>query len=74
MVERLRHRIASVDWSSLAAGLVVTISAGLVGVRPRECFDETVARADKLLYEAKGLGRNRVVSEPPAGSPTRPGG
>ena len=66
VVERLRHRVAAVDWSALAAGLAVTISAGLVGVWPGERFEDAVARADTLLYEAKRLGRNRVVGEPPA--------
>ncbi|MCY7315426.1 MAG: GGDEF domain-containing protein [Rubrivivax sp.] len=61
IVERLRLRVAAVDWSVLARGLVVTFSAGLVGVGSGEGFDEAVARADRLLYQAKHLGRNRVV-------------
>ena len=61
VVERLRERVAAVDWSVLAPGLVVTFSAGLVGVGSAESFDAAVARADRLLYQAKHLGRNRVI-------------
>ncbi len=64
VVERLRHRVAAIDWSALAAGLAVTISAGMVGVIRGERFEQAAARADSLLYEAKRLGRNRVVGEP----------
>ena len=68
VVDRLRQQIAAVDWSALAVGLVVTISAGLVDVVRGERFEQSAARADRLLYEAKRLGRNRVVSESLAAS------
>ena len=64
VVERLRLRVAAIDWSTLAVGLVVTISAGLVGVGADESFEEALVRADRLLYQAKHLGRNRVVADP----------
>ena len=66
VVERLRQRVAAIDWSTLAVGLVVTISAGLVGVSPDESFEEAVVRADRLLYQAKRLGRNCVMADPAA--------
>ncbi len=65
VVERLRHRVAAIDWSALAVGLAVTISAGMVGVLRAERFEQAAARADRMLYEAKRLGRNRVVGEMP---------
>ncbi|MGH2938858.1 MAG: GGDEF domain-containing protein [Solirubrobacterales bacterium] len=39
-----------------------TCSAGLAVWRPGETVDELVARADKALYEAKGSGRDQLVS------------
>ena len=65
VVERLRHRVAAIDWSALAVGLAVTISAGMVGVLRAERFEQAAARADRMLYDAKRLGRNRVVGEMP---------
>jgi len=41
----------------------VTFSAGLVMIRPNESLESAVARADALLYVAKGEGRNRVLAE-----------
>lgn len=63
VAERLRERIQSFDWASIADGLAVTISVGVVAVRAGEGFAEAVARADVLLYAAKAQGRNRVLAE-----------
>ena len=67
VTERLRCAVESQDWLSMAPGLAVTISAGVVATRPDESFEQAVARADKLLYRAKREGRNRVVGEPADG-------
>jgi diguanylate cyclase (GGDEF)-like protein len=57
--ERIRQRVASHDWASLAPGLTVTLSAGLASAPP---YDETAlaTRADQALYRAKARGRNGV--------------
>lgn len=48
----------------LALGSVgITISAGVVVLRPEESQESFIARADQLLLKAKEEGRNRVYSE-----------
>lgn len=46
----------------------VTVSIGVAEFEPGEAPGDTVARADRSLYQAKAAGRNRVVAtaEPPA--------
>lgn len=69
VAERIRQSIAEQPLV-LASGekLNVTISVGVAGLQPADADEpvETtsqhlVARADHALYEAKALGRNRVV-------------
>jgi PleD family two-component response regulator len=40
----------------------VTSSVGIAVWNGREAADEFYRRADKMLYEAKRLGRNRVCA------------
>jgi diguanylate cyclase (GGDEF)-like protein len=58
-IERIRSQIAGHDWTALAPGLSLTISAGIAAAPP---YDETklIARADAALYRAKLGGRNRI--------------
>ena len=44
-----------------AGPVSVTISVGVAVARPLEQVDQLLARADMAMYEAKGLGKNRVV-------------
>ncbi len=39
----------------------ITVSAGVSQLEPNETTQNLIERADKLLYEAKRLGRNRVM-------------
>jgi diguanylate cyclase (GGDEF)-like protein/PAS domain S-box-containing protein len=60
-----RYR-ALVERSGLPHGgdtLHVTISAGATIAAPGETVEMAVKRADRLLYESKSAGRNRVTTE-----------
>ncbi|WP_431638128.1 diguanylate cyclase [Dyella sp. KULCS107] len=42
-------------------GLTITVSLGVTELRPSDrSLDQLLRRADRALYEAKKLGRNRV--------------
>ena len=62
-VQRLRESVArlALPCSSPGEGRVVTLSAGIAEIDPA-CADprEAVAAADRAMYLAKRLGRNRV--------------
>ena len=45
---------------NLPAG-VVTFSAGVAAAQPGETPDEVLHRADRALYQAKAVGRNRIA-------------
>ncbi len=62
MLDRLRAIIGELDWSAFSPGMRVTISAGVVALRPNENPDAILARADNALYAAKAQGRNRINS------------
>ncbi|HET7587179.1 MAG TPA: sensor domain-containing diguanylate cyclase [Gammaproteobacteria bacterium] len=59
--ERIRQMMSSYDWEFVHPGLKVTISIGLAG---GSCYDQELLqkRADKKLYEAKDMGRDRVCA------------
>lgn len=59
--ERLRERIESLRVSVRGEAIAVTLSIGLAEHRAAESVAETLERADRALYEAKGQGRNCVV-------------
>lgn len=45
-------------------GLAVTVSAGVAELRPGEDVSSLLERADKAMYEAKGLGKDRTSVAP----------
>jgi diguanylate cyclase len=58
--ERLRERLACEIFGDIAPDLQITFSAGVACCRDGDGLDDTVARADRALYEAKGSGRDRI--------------
>ncbi len=61
-VNRLRKIVADVNWAAISDGLAVTMSAGVVQIKPDEAAREILARADAALYRAKDAGRDCVMS------------
>jgi diguanylate cyclase (GGDEF)-like protein len=66
VLERLRTEVHGDDgFESIAPGLKVSFSAGLVEVSEGETQEAAIDRADRALYQAKQLGRNRIeLGEP----------
>jgi diguanylate cyclase (GGDEF)-like protein len=65
LAERLRAGVAAAEVKGVPEG--VTISLGVAELRSRnETLDDIIANADRQLYVAKDLGRNRVEPMDPA--------
>jgi diguanylate cyclase len=63
-VERLHQRVAALRILHASEALSVTLSGGLAEHHAGETVEQTLARADQALREAKAQGRNRVVVAP----------
>lgn len=62
--ERLRLNIAAMPLSLQDSPVGLTVSVGVVAVRPgSDTMENLLLRADNCLYAAKEAGRNRVMSE-----------
>jgi len=61
VIERLRQKVEMRKFNGIKTP--VTFSAGVILSRPDESADDAMRRVDKLLYQAKKAGRNRVISE-----------
>jgi two-component system, cell cycle response regulator len=62
LAERIRKAIASLTVDSGNVRLKVTTSVGLAIWDGKETAEEFYRRADKMLYQAKRMGRNRVCA------------
>ena len=60
--EKLRLAIESCDWTDLAPNMALTISFGIAQIDVNSRRKSILREADKHLYAAKNLGRNRVVA------------
>lgn len=66
IAERLRRNIARRGIPAGKEIFFVTVSIGVASLEPRDrSIDQVLVRADAALYEAKKLGRNRVVPAHP---------
>jgi diguanylate cyclase (GGDEF)-like protein len=63
LAEKLRARIEAHDFNS--GDTKITISVGYTIHRPGESIQNFIRRADRALYDAKQLGRNRVCFRDP---------
>lgn len=64
LAEKIRNVVASTPFETKAGSLPITISAGVAtwyGKGPALSIEDFLDAADVRLYEAKELGRNRVV-------------
>jgi diguanylate cyclase (GGDEF)-like protein len=61
-VERLRTRAQALSVEHAGVPLSFTLSAGVVEHLAGESVVDSIARADRALYQAKQQGRNKVVS------------
>ena len=61
-LERIRAELGQRDWAAVAGGLRVTVSIGVTAFHRGENLEQVLSRADDALYEAKRLGRDRVVT------------
>lgn len=63
IAERMRSQVAAADMQS-AAGIRCTVSIGIaLADGPADEVRQWIARADRALYRAKTLGRNRIVAD-----------
>jgi len=60
--EELRHAVEREDWDRLVMGLRVTMSLGIAACEGESEARGLLDRVDRRLYDAKRLGRNRVVA------------
>ncbi len=61
VAEKLRQRVSDTRIQEKEQELFVTISIGASLVRPADTVQTLLERADRLMYESKRQGRNRVT-------------
>jgi len=61
VLARLQRRVAEKQISWANKKLLVTFSGGVAAHLSGESLDELINRADSALYEAKRVGKDRVI-------------
>lgn len=59
VLNRLKHRLSAVPVETLSTTLPISFSSGLAVMNESEAIVDTIRRADKAMFRAKALGRNR---------------
>jgi diguanylate cyclase (GGDEF)-like protein len=60
--DELRREVSSTDWSEIAPGVRMSLSAGVAEMEPGLGFGQLLHVADGKLYQAKDAGRNVVLA------------
>ena len=63
LAERMRKKIEDMQFQYESAQISMTVSIGVAPFIKGESSHDLVKRADKLLYQAKKAGRNRIKAE-----------
>ncbi len=63
MAERVRRAVEQIRFEGELAGQRITLSAGVACRRSGEDLESLIGRADRVLYQAKNSGRNRVCAD-----------
>ena len=69
IAEQLRHFISASPLEAAGARVMLSVSIGVATMAATDDIDTLLARADRGLYAAKQLGRNRVYFESNGGDP-----
>lgn len=69
--ERLREAVAAFPFGAPRLDLRLTVSIGVTEYRPGESAGDLIDRADRLLYRAKGEGRDRAIACDQGSAPSR---
>ncbi len=62
VTERIRKSLADYNFNDIAPSLHSTVSIGLANFKQFNTLQETLMIADNRMYQAKRLGRNRIVA------------
>lgn len=61
VLQRMADQVGAMQVPGLELGRKISFSGGLAARIEDEAFADTISRADKSLYAAKALGRNRLI-------------
>lgn len=61
-LEQIKEVILEKEFEGGGNSFHISMTFGVTAAHPEESFDETIRRADDLLYEGKQNGRNRIIS------------
>lgn len=62
-LERLRQRFSEYKFDKIDPALTVSFSGGVSTLHANDAPDDIIQRADKVLYQAKAEGRNRITPD-----------